>query len=108
MVVSKSSSRIQSCRIPTLGLATKDAHETLSSFGFIDLKRPERWMERPDLKCRKHRTTGRTPRITPIRITSKTDLKNNTTTLALIIIDGWGYSPNVKETRLPWPHTLLR
>lgn len=29
-------------------LATKDAHELYRRFGFIDLKRPERWMERPD------------------------------------------------------------
>ena len=29
-------------------LATKDAHELYRRFGFMDLKRPERWMERPD------------------------------------------------------------
>ena len=29
-------------------LATKDAHELYRKFGFMDLKRPERWMERPD------------------------------------------------------------
>jgi len=29
-------------------LATKDAHELYRKFGFRDLKRPERWMERPD------------------------------------------------------------
>ena len=29
-------------------LATKDAHELYRQFGFIELKRPERWMERPD------------------------------------------------------------
>ena len=29
-------------------LATKDAHELYRKFGFIDLHRPERWMERPD------------------------------------------------------------
>src|SRR4029453_8039108 len=29
-------------------LATKDAHELYRQFGFIDLHRPERWMERPD------------------------------------------------------------
>ncbi len=29
-------------------LATKDAHELYRRFGFIELKRPERWMERPD------------------------------------------------------------
>lgn len=29
-------------------LATKDAHELYRQFGFIPLKRPERWMERPD------------------------------------------------------------
>ena len=29
-------------------LATKDAHEIYRQFGFIELKRPERWMERPD------------------------------------------------------------
>ena len=28
-------------------LATKDAHELYRRFGFQDLKRPERWMERP-------------------------------------------------------------
>lgn len=31
-------------------LATKDAHELYRPFGFDDLKRPERWMERPDPK----------------------------------------------------------
>ena len=29
-------------------LATKDAHELYRKFGFQDLRRPERWMERPD------------------------------------------------------------
>lgn len=29
-------------------LATRDAHELYRRFGFHDLKRPERWMERPD------------------------------------------------------------
>jgi len=29
-------------------LATKDAHELYRQFGFVELKRPERWMERPD------------------------------------------------------------
>ncbi|MGH9907435.1 MAG: GNAT family N-acetyltransferase [Pyrinomonadaceae bacterium] len=29
-------------------LATKDAHDLYRSFGFRELKRPERWMERPD------------------------------------------------------------
>ena len=29
-------------------LATKDAHELYRPFGFNELKRPERWMERPD------------------------------------------------------------
>jgi GNAT superfamily N-acetyltransferase len=29
-------------------LATKDAHELYRRFGFHELKRPERWMERPD------------------------------------------------------------
>ncbi|MGB8510342.1 MAG: GNAT family N-acetyltransferase [Pyrinomonadaceae bacterium] len=29
-------------------LATKDAHELYRQFGFIELHRPERWMERPD------------------------------------------------------------
>lgn len=29
-------------------LATKDAHELYRRFGFRDLHRPERWMERPD------------------------------------------------------------
>ncbi len=29
-------------------LATKDAHGLYRQFGFIDLHRPERWMERPD------------------------------------------------------------
>jgi len=31
-------------------LATKDAHELYRKFGFNELKRPERWMERPDPK----------------------------------------------------------
>jgi GNAT superfamily N-acetyltransferase len=31
-------------------LATKDAHELYQRFGFRELKRPERWMERPDPK----------------------------------------------------------
>jgi GNAT superfamily N-acetyltransferase len=31
-------------------LATKDAHELYRRFGFRELKRPERWMERPDPK----------------------------------------------------------
>lgn len=30
-------------------LATKDAHDLYRKFGFNELKRPERWMERPDL-----------------------------------------------------------
>ena len=29
-------------------LATKDAHELYRKYGFHELKRPERWMERPD------------------------------------------------------------
>src|ERR1700749_2916514 len=29
-------------------LATKDAHELYRRFGFIELHKPERWMERPD------------------------------------------------------------
>ena len=29
-------------------LATKDAHELYRRYGFHELKRPERWMERPD------------------------------------------------------------
>lgn len=29
-------------------LSTKDAHELYRSFGFNELARPERWMERPD------------------------------------------------------------
>ncbi len=29
-------------------LATKDAHELYRKFGFQELNRPERWMERPD------------------------------------------------------------
>jgi GNAT superfamily N-acetyltransferase len=33
-------------------LATKDAHELYRRFGFLDLKRPERWMERPDPSMR--------------------------------------------------------
>ena len=31
-------------------LATKDAHELYRPFGFAELSRPERWMERPDPK----------------------------------------------------------
>lgn len=31
-------------------LATKDAHELYRKYGFMELKRPERWMERPDPK----------------------------------------------------------
>lgn len=31
-------------------LATKDAHSLYRHFGFNELKRPERWMERPDPK----------------------------------------------------------
>lgn len=31
-------------------LATKDAHELYRNFGFDELNRPERWMERPDPK----------------------------------------------------------
>ncbi len=33
-------------------LATKDAHELYRGFGFHELKRPERWMERPDPQMR--------------------------------------------------------
>ena len=33
-------------------LATKDAHELYRSFGFNELTRPERWMERPDPNMR--------------------------------------------------------
>src|SRR5687767_10665173 len=33
-------------------LATKDAHELYRSFGFNELMRPERWMERPDPNMR--------------------------------------------------------
>lgn len=29
-------------------LATKDAHELYRKFGFQELRRPERWLERPD------------------------------------------------------------
>ena len=29
-------------------LATKDAHDLYRRYGFMELKRPERWMERPD------------------------------------------------------------
>ena len=29
-------------------LSTKDAHKLYEQFGFIELLRPERWMERPD------------------------------------------------------------
>jgi GNAT superfamily N-acetyltransferase len=32
-------------------LATKDAHEIYRKFGFSELKRPERWMERRDPKA---------------------------------------------------------
>ena len=31
-------------------LATKDAHELYRKFGFQELRRPERWLERPDLQ----------------------------------------------------------
>lgn len=33
-------------------LATKDAQELYRKFGFMELKRPERWMERPDPKMK--------------------------------------------------------
>ncbi len=33
-------------------LATKDAHGLYRQFGFRELKRPERWMERPDPQMR--------------------------------------------------------
>lgn len=33
-------------------LSTKDAHELYRSFGFNELARPERWMERPDPNMR--------------------------------------------------------
>ncbi len=33
-------------------LATRDAHELYRQFGFQELKRPERWMERPDPQMR--------------------------------------------------------
>jgi GNAT superfamily N-acetyltransferase len=33
-------------------LATKDAHGLYRQFGFHELKRPERWMERPDPQMR--------------------------------------------------------
>ncbi len=33
-------------------LATKDAHELYRGYGFHELKRPERWMERPDPQMR--------------------------------------------------------
>ncbi len=33
-------------------LATKDAHDLYRSFGFNELMRPERWMERPDPNMR--------------------------------------------------------
>jgi GNAT superfamily N-acetyltransferase len=33
-------------------LATKDAHELYRDFGFNELMRPERWMERPDPNMR--------------------------------------------------------
>lgn len=32
-------------------LATKDAHGLYEKFGFTELRRPERWMERHDPKC---------------------------------------------------------
>lgn len=32
-------------------LATKDAHELYRRYGFTELSRPERWMERHDEKC---------------------------------------------------------
>jgi hypothetical protein len=32
-------------------LATKDAHALYRRFGFGELKRPERWMERQDPTC---------------------------------------------------------
>ena len=33
-------------------LSTKDAHGLYERFGFMKLHRPERWMERPDLKMK--------------------------------------------------------
>ena len=33
-------------------LSTKDAHDLYRQFGFIDLHRPERWLERPDPNLR--------------------------------------------------------
>jgi len=33
-------------------LSTKDAHDLYKQFGFINLHRPERWMERPDPKMK--------------------------------------------------------
>ena len=33
-------------------LSTKDAHDLYKRFGFSKLHRPERWMERPDLKMK--------------------------------------------------------
>jgi len=35
-------------------LATKDAHELYRQFGFRELHRPERWMERPDPKMQEN------------------------------------------------------
>lgn len=35
-------------------LSTKDAHELYRSFGFNELARPERWMERPDPNMREN------------------------------------------------------
>jgi GNAT superfamily N-acetyltransferase len=32
-------------------LATKDAHGLYEKYGFTELRRPERWMERHDAKC---------------------------------------------------------
>lgn len=46
MEVILSHPRLQGFRRWTL--ATKDAHELYRVFGFRELKRPERWMERPD------------------------------------------------------------
>ena len=34
--------------IASAGMQTKDAHGLYEQFGFIQLHRPERWMERPD------------------------------------------------------------
>ena len=39
-------------------LATKDAHELYRKFGFTELTRPERWMERPDPDPGKPGLTG--------------------------------------------------